>query len=235
MIHQFRIEFRGFVNSYICLMKCQYCNHHCHKKGFQQNGTQKYCCTVCRKYQQSVYKKKAYRTNLNNKIIVLLKEGCGIRSIARILKIATNTVIKRIRQIAKGIIKPKVSFHKKYEVDEIRTFVRKKQNQFWIAYAIDKDNNVVDYRVGKRTKKTLQGLIETLLLAKAKKISTDGLDIYNSLIPRKQHTVKQHGINHIERKNLSLRTHLKRLNRRTICFSKKADMLDACFRIYCWG
>jgi hypothetical protein len=41
--------------------------------------------------------------------------------------------------------------------------------------------------------------------------------------------------NHIERKNLSLRTHLKRLNRRTICFSKSLVILSACLRIYFWS
>ncbi|HMW09684.1 MAG TPA: transposase, partial [Bacteroidia bacterium] len=32
-----------------------------------------------------------------------------------------------------------------------------------------------------------------------------------------------------------LRTHLKRLNRRTICFTRSAIMLFACLKIYFWG
>ncbi|WP_188464902.1 IS1 family transposase [Marivirga lumbricoides] len=39
----------------------------------------------------------------------------------------------------------------------------------------------------------------------------------------------------MERKNLSLRTHLKRLNTRSICFSKSKVMLIACLTIYFWG
>ncbi|WP_409070947.1 IS1 family transposase [Flavobacterium sp.] len=38
----------------------------------------------------------------------------------------------------------------------------------------------------------------------------------------------------MERKNLSLRTHLKRLNRRSICFSKNLIILNAVLRIYFW-
>jgi IS1 family transposase len=72
------------------------------------------------------------------------------------------------------------------------------------------------------------------LLARCKQIYTDGLDIYGFVIPKKLHRVKRYGTNHIERKNLSLRTHLKRLNRKTIAFSKSLLMLEACLKIYFW-
>ncbi|WP_255539589.1 IS1 family transposase [Flavobacterium sp. CLA17] len=38
----------------------------------------------------------------------------------------------------------------------------------------------------------------------------------------------------MERKNLTLRTHLKRLNRRTICFSKSLVVFTAVLKIYFW-
>ncbi|MCA4783332.1 transposase, partial [Empedobacter stercoris] len=41
--------------------------------------------------------------------------------------------------------------------------------------------------------------------------------------------------NHIERNHLSLRTHLKRLNRKTICYTKNMDILSAILTIYFWG
>lgn len=39
-------------------------------------------------------------------------------------------------------------------------------------------------------------------------------------------------LNRKERMNLTLRTHLKRLIRRGICFSRSAVMLDACLKLY---
>ncbi|WP_291287929.1 IS1 family transposase, partial [Flavobacterium sp.] len=48
------------------------------------------------------------------------------------------------------------------------------------------------------------------------------------------HSVKRFGTNHIERKNLTLRTHLKRLNRRTICYSKSLVVLIVILKIYFW-
>ncbi|WP_394801047.1 IS1 family transposase [Niabella ginsengisoli] len=46
---------------------------------------------------------------------------------------------------------------------------------------------------------------------------------------------KKFGTNHIERYNLSLRTHLKRLARRSICFTKSLKILQAILKIYFWG
>jgi len=40
--------------------------------------------------------------------------------------------------------------------------------------------------------------------------------------------------NRIE-KDLTLRTHIKRLSGKTICFSRKQKHLEAHLRIYCWG
>ena len=69
---------------------------------------------------------------------------------------------------------------------------------------------------------------------KTYKIFTDRLKNYRYLIDEKVHSVKRFGTNHIERKNLTLRTHLKRLNRRTICYSKSLVVLIAILKIYFW-
>jgi IS1 family transposase len=165
-----------------------------------------------------------------------LKEGLGIRSIARLLGISVNTVMSRIKKISTQIRKPTISFNKEYQMDEMRTYIGQKKRLVWIAYAIRKDTReVVDFKVGPRTNRTLRAVIETLKVAKAKAVYTDKLPSYKVLIPRGIHKTVQRGINYIERKNLTLRTHLKRLNRKTISFSKSLLMLTACLRIYFWG
>ena len=78
-------------------------------------------------------------------------------------------------------------------------------------------------------------ITSTLLLSGANHIVADKLNIYKELIPKEIHSTKHRGINHIERQNLTLRTHLKRLNRRTICYSKSIAMLYAVVKIYFWG
>lgn len=217
-------------------MNCRQCKKPCIKAGKQQNGTQKWYCKGCKKYQQGKYRYLAYKRNVDEKIVALLKEGCGIRSISRLLNISTTTVIARIRQIGASIVPPSIKMRREYELDEIRTFVQKKTRLMWVAYAIQKDTREVkSFVVGRRTNKTLKTIIKTLQLSEAKKIYTDQLNCYRSLIDQKIHSSRKRGTNnYIERKYLTLRTHLKRLNRRSICFSKSESMLTACLKIYFW-
>lgn len=217
-------------------MNCRYCNGRCHKKGTQRNGALKLRCVDCKKYQLSGYSRKAYLPETDKQLVVLLKEGCGTRSISRILGIATRTITKRILLIASRIEKPMVLMGKTHEVDELITYVGCKENRICIVYAIDRQTREpIDFRVGRRNKTTLKGVITTLLLAESKEIRTDRLNLYLGLIPKSIHSVKQRGINYIERKNLTLRTQLKRLNRKTICFSKSIAVLAGVLKIYFWG
>jgi len=211
---------------------------HCHGETIKYGKTgirQRYRCKQCRKIQLTVYKKHAYKASVNSEIASHVKEGCGIRSIARLLHIAAGTVLYRIQKIAGSIKKPTIMMERTYEVDELKTYIKNKTKECWVICALDKQNGqVVDFKVGKRTKKNLKRVTDTLLLANCKQIFTDGLEIYKHIIPAVLHKVKRYGTNHIERKNLTLRTHLKRLNRKTIAFSKSLLMLEACLKIYFW-
>ncbi len=46
-------------------MNCYYCKNVCIKKGKQNNGTQKYYCKACEKYQQESYVKNAYLSGID--------------------------------------------------------------------------------------------------------------------------------------------------------------------------
>ncbi len=217
-------------------MNCRYCLHICKKAGKQRNGKQKWQCKACQRYQLNQYRNKAYLPSINSKITALLKEGCGIRSTARLLNISPTTVIKKIKAIAKTVKRPIIQMGKTYEVDEIRTYIGAKRKLIWVAYALEKESKtIVAISIGGRTKSTLRPMIETLLLSKARWIFTDKLKQYATLIERSIHQTKKWGTNQIERNHLNLRTHLKRLNRRTICYSKSQSMLRACVEIYCWA
>jgi insertion element IS1 protein InsB len=217
-------------------MECRYCDNVCQKSGKQNNKVQRYYCKACKKYQQIFYRYKAYAKDTNAKIILYKKESCGMRGVARIMKISRNTIKARILKIAGQLKKPVIVKGKEYEMDEMRTYIKNKDNRYWIAYAIRRDTReVVDLKVGKRNKKTLSRVTDTLLLSEAIKIYTDRLNLYEYLIPEDLHTRSKYKINYIERKNLSIRTHLKRLARKTICFSKSIVMLEACLKIYFWA
>jgi len=220
----------------IVMIKCKYCEKPCSKNGFQLNGTQKYRCKGCKKYCQTQYHYRAYEKHISDDIINLNNEGMGIRSMARFLKISHSTVIKRIRQLASKL-KPSINekYNQEYEMDELWTYCGKKENAIYLCYAINRSNGcVIDFIVGGRTKENLEKLVRKVLALNPNKIYTDGLKTYPTLIPGSIHKAGRHRTNRIERHNLTLRTHIKRLMRSTIAFSKKPDMLEACLRLYFW-
>lgn len=206
------------------------------KNGTTKNKKQQYYCKKCNKRFIDYYTYLAYNPDVNKQIVALTKEGLGIRSIARVLAISATTILKRIITIARTVTKPVISKGKIYEVDEINTFIKRKSKKIWIAYALERaSKTVVNFRIGARTNKTLLYVLKTLTNSNAKQIYTDGLKNYKYLIDQKIHYVVRYGTNHIERNNLTLRTHLKRLNRRTICFSRSLVVLAAVLKIYFWG
>ena len=216
--------------------KCPVCqSYDLVKNGKTSNGKQRYSCKHCHKRFITDYSYNAYRADTNQKIIQLTKEGLGIRSTARVLVISVTTLLKRILHIASGIKQPPIVKGRTYEVDEMRIFIGKKSRLRWLVYALDRESKqVVAFNVGRRTNRTLGVVIKSLLLAKAKIIYTDKLKNYGYLISRKIHRTVFRSTNHIERCNLTLRTHLKRLNRKTICFSRSLAVLMPMVTIYLW-
>jgi transposase-like protein len=82
-------------------MNCQFCKEKCQKAGRQKNGTQKLYCTQCGKYSQATYRYTACGQDNTAIIKRLVCESAGIRSIARILQIGVNTVVRKI--VKKGV------------------------------------------------------------------------------------------------------------------------------------
>jgi len=66
-------------------------------------------CRSCGRTQIKSYTYNAYKPSLNEEIITLTREGLGIRSTARCLKISVTTLLKRILQIAKNICLPAIT------------------------------------------------------------------------------------------------------------------------------
>jgi insertion element IS1 protein InsB len=217
-------------------MYCTSCNEACVKKGLR-NDIQQYYCKQCRKYQRAQYQRTRVTGEIKTNLVRLHKESLGIRSIARYLKISASSVVRFIMEVAGKLGKSWTKEpHQRYEVDELCTYIGNKSNRIWIAYAYCRESkSVVDFVIGARSKLILEPLINKILSIDPKTIYTYKHQTYATLIPKQMHSTICRGTNHIERMNLTLRTHLKRLNRRTICFSKSVAMLQACLMIYFFG
>lgn len=216
---------------------CTDCSHKLIKYGKTKNGKQRYYCTDCLKSEVLNPIKHGYANRFNKQIIQLTKEGLGIRSTARVLGISPATVVRKILDIANGIKKPKIPHSlKKVQVDELHTYIHSKSKEICVIYSWSQElRRVFTLEVGTRSKTNLQKVAHPLLEVAVESINTDGYSGYKGVIPLKKHTTFKRRNNGIERQNLNLRTHLKRLNRRTICYSKSAAVLLAVVKIYFWS
>lgn len=218
------------------LHKCRKCQNGGIKHGKSSNGIQRLFCKKCKITWQSIYIYNACKATINQNIIALLREGCGTRSISRLLRISTTSVSKKIIKIAKEIQLPTLYLKKSYEIHEICTYISKKKNKVWIVCALEKcSKQIVRFCIGKRTNKTLRKVIRDVLISEPIKLYTDKLKNYQHLIPREIHNIFPKGIQNIERMNLNLRTHLKRLGRKTIAYSKSLSQLSAIIKIYLYS
>ncbi|PHR19585.1 MAG: transposase [Fluviicola sp.] len=155
---------------------------------------------------------------------------------SRILGYSQGTIIRRVLYLASKVTRPIYCEHNQiYEVDEMWTFVGRKtpSNYSWITYALNRRTRcVIDVAFGSRNRKNLKQVIDSVKAQNPKKIVTDKLIIYPNLVKPVKHDTTRYSNNHIERGNLTLRTHIKRLFRKTICFSKSQEMLEACVLLY---
>lgn len=82
------------------------------------------------------------------------------------------------------------------------------------------------YVLGKHTDEVLLKLKKILEPFGIKHFYTDGWGGYERHIPEENLSIGKANTQKIERKHLTLRTRLKRLTRKTICFSKSEKMHD---------
>jgi insertion element IS1 protein InsB len=113
------------------------------------------------------------------------------------------------------------------ELDEMWAYVAKKAHPRWLWHAIDHHTGkVLAYVFGRRKDEVflrLQALLEPFGITR---FYTDGWGTYERQVDAAKHTVGKEYMQKIESKHINLRTRLKRLVRRTICFSKTEQMHD---------
>jgi len=116
---------------------------------------------------------------------------------------------------------------RKAEVDEMQSFVGRKENQRWLWHAVDHSTGeILAYVLGSRQDEVFLTLKKLLEPFGIKKFYTDGLKTYQRHLRGEMQQASKYKMQRIERKHLTLRTRIKRLARKTICFSKSIQMHD---------
>ena len=166
----------------------------------------------------------------------------GIRDTARVLRISTDTVLSELKKKEAALesvnsallrtINPEemtVAIERAGEAerDELGSFVGKKGDQRWLWHAIDHHTGaVLAYVFGRRTDEVflrLKALLEPFGLTR---FYTDHWGAYTRHLDPEVHSPGKQNTQKIERTHLTLRTRIKRLVRKTICFSKTTQMHD---------
>ena len=227
-------------------VQCPHClSEQIVKRGKTRRGTQRYLCqnSTCTLGSFLLdYRNRGCLPEVKYQIIDMSLNASGIRDTARVLRISTDTVLRELRKKEEALESVNMSLLRtlnpdevhvdieragEAEMDEMWSFVGKKKEPRWLWHAIDHATGaVLAYVFGRRKDEVflqLKALLEPFGLTR---FYTDHWGAYTRHLapevhcPGKQHTQK------IERKHLTLRTRIKRLMRKTICFSKSIQIHD---------
>jgi insertion element IS1 protein InsB len=120
------------------------------------------------------------------------------------------------------VVIPKVE---EAELDEMWSFVGSKKQPRWLWGALDhQTGQVLAYVFGRREDQALLAMKALLEPLGIRRFYTDGWGAYHRHLDPSQHVVSKHATQQLERTHLTLRTRIKRLVRKTICFSRSIEM-----------
>ena len=119
------------------------------------------------------------------------------------------------------------------ELDEMWSFVQSKKQERWLWHALDHDTGeVLAYVLSDHKDIAFLKLKALLAPFGITRFYTDGWGAYERPLEPTFHTVGKVNTQTIERKHLTLRTRIKRLTRKTICFSKSTWLHDVVIGLF---
>ncbi|HAW1732805.1 TPA: IS1-like element ISEc30 family transposase, partial [Escherichia coli] len=192
-------------------------------------GRDRLRCRDCHRVFQLTYTYQARKPGMKELITEMAFNGAGVRDTARTLKIGSNTVIRTFKKLAPKRITSSPVTHADVaficELDEQWSYVGSKARQHWIWYAYNtKTGGVLAYTFGPRTDQTCRELLALLTPFNIGMLTSDDWGSYGREVPKNKHLTGKIFTQCIERNNLTLRTRIKRLGRKTICFSRSVEI-----------
>jgi insertion element IS1 protein InsB len=122
---------------------------------------------------------------------------------------------------------------KEAELDEMWSFVGRKQQPRWLWEALDhQTGRIVAYTFGRRAHRAWLKLKALLAPFGIRRFYTDGWGAYRRHLDPRLHMVGKCRTQQLERKHLTLRTRIKRLVRTTICFSRSVQLHETVLGLF---
>ena len=197
------------------------------------------------------YSYQGYLPDVKRQISDMAINGSGIRDTACVLGISPTTVIEELKkdphlQAVNETVLTQLEPYQtivclyradalelEAEMDEIWSYVQSKQQQRWLWLAIDhKTRKVLAYVLGSHADEAFLELKALLEPFGIMQFYTDGWGAHERHLEPAFDTVGKPNTQRIKRKHLTLRTRIKRLARKTICFSKSVLMHDVVLGLF---
>ena len=216
-------------------LTCPRCaSRHIKKNGISPQQKQKYRCQACARQFITDYTYRGCQGAIPTQVVSLTLNGAGVRDSQRILQISRGKVLKSLRQAAQRLKRPPLPARlTEVQIDEMWSFIGSRKQACWLWYAFDpKTHRVVAWTLGARTDQVCRRLLRQLKDCQVLRFCTDAWESYQKLISPAQHWIGKQFTQHIERHNLNFRTRLKRLQRKTICFSKSEHLHRAVLKLF---
>jgi len=212
------------------------------KHSIVSSGIRRWYCNSCKKTFQQKYRYNAHKPGTKEQIIKLTLNGSGVRDISRVLKINKNTVCSVFKKTPIKV-NPSFDFSKTNSLDielnhsvvsdEFWSYVGNKSNQRWIWYCIERKSGIIlAWHNGRRSDSDFLEFYNLLSTFPIRYYYTDFCGSYSRHILADKHIIGKSNTCKIERKNLNFRTYLKRLCRKTICFSKNETIHNNVIGLY---
>jgi insertion element IS1 protein InsB len=167
-------------------------------------------------------------------VLKLLCRGSGVRDCAAVTGVSKSSVLAFIKRLAAGLfIKPqKRQYAHVQVVDEQWSYVGNKEKKVWMLYAYaPADDEILAFTMGKRSAKAVHNLFVKLKTLEIDFFLTDEWEAFRAVLPKAKQLVGKCYTKAIEGINTFFRTRVRRLMRKTTCFSKKLSHHYAMIKI----
>src|SRR2546421_896138 len=205
------------------------------KNGTNRCGNAQYHCKDCGTYRV-LMSKQAYSETEQQTVLRACLERCSLRGVARIFAMARQTIAGWVKAHVQNLPEVKETLvpatpDDVLELDEIWSFVRKKDQARWLWTAMcRRTRQIVAFAIGDRSKATCLRLWQAIPHEyKHCHTFSDFWRAYQYVFPAETH----HGVGketgetaHMERWNNTLRQRIGRYVRQTLSFSKSDEYHD---------
>jgi insertion element IS1 protein InsB len=210
-------------------VRCPHCrSEQMVTRGKTARGTQRYLCqnTLCATGSFLLdYRNRGCVSEVKQQIIDMRLNASGVRDTARSLHISPTTVLRELKK--------KEGMLESVNTELLRTLNPEKVTVD-IAQAGEAEMDAIEHHTGKVLASVFGRRQDTVFLQRKALLApfgitqyyTDYWGAYTRHLDPEEHTPGKRNTQKIERKHWTLRTRMKRLVRKTICFSKTTQMHD---------